>query len=217
MPFGYPVMLELAGRRSVVIGGDAVRVGKVEDLLAAGADDVLVVAEGPDRILDELETTDGVSVERRAWSVEDLNGAFLCIASSPDPGERAAIAREARCRRALVNLMDDIPNCDWAAPSLLRRGELIVAIGTGGASPALAKQLRARLSEQLGEEWAQVLAVLRTVRTQTNPSIPSLSERSRRWGEALDLDEAAALVREGRADVLADRLRARLTSEGTDR
>jgi precorrin-2 dehydrogenase/sirohydrochlorin ferrochelatase len=213
MPFGYPVMLELAGRRCVVIGDDAVRERKVDGLLAAGADDVLVVATAPGARLDELETIDGVAVERRGWKADDLNGAFLVVAASRDAGERDAIAREARCRRALVNVMDDIPNCDWSAPSIVRRGELVLAIATGGASPALAKKLRAQLSAVYGEEWSEVLAVLRAVRTETMPSLPDFSTRARRWADALDLDEAAALVREGRNDELAARLRERLLHE----
>jgi precorrin-2 dehydrogenase/sirohydrochlorin ferrochelatase len=215
MPFGYPVMLELRGRRTVVIGTEAVRAGKVEGLLAAGADDVLVVAEGPAEQLDELETVDGVTVERRPWRADDLNGAALCVAASLDEGERGAIAREARCRRALVNVMDDVPNCDWSAPAVVRRGELVLAIATGGTSPALAKKLREELSAEFGEEWAGVLDVVHSVRAETGRSISSLAERARRWAAALDLDEAARLVREGRADELAARLRARLTSEET--
>jgi precorrin-2 dehydrogenase len=210
MPFGYPVMLELAGRRCVVIGSDAVRDGKVEGLLAAGADDVLVVADGPAERLDDLETFDGVEVERRAWNAEDLNGAFVCIATSRDPGERDAMAREARSGRVLVNLLDDIPNCDWATPSVVRRGELVVAISTGGASPALAKKLRLLLTDEFGEEWSEIVAVLRQVRAETLPSLPSFSERARRWSESLDLDEAKNLVREGRGQELANRLKERL-------
>ena len=210
MPFGYPVMLELAGRRCVVVGTDAVRDGKVEGLLAAGADDVLVIAEGPTERLDELETIEGVRVERRTWHADDLNGAFVCVAASRDTGTRDAIAREARVRRVLVNVLDDIPNCDWATPSVVRRGELVVAISTGGASPALAKRLRLQLSEEFGEEWSEVVAVLRRVRAETMPALPSFAERATRWHEALDLDEATALVREGRGDELAIRLRARL-------
>jgi precorrin-2 dehydrogenase/sirohydrochlorin ferrochelatase len=213
MPFGYPVMLELAGRRCVVIGDDAVRERKVEGLLAAGADDVLVVAKAPAVRLDELEAIDGVLVERRGWHADDLDGAFLVVAASRDAGERDAIGREARCRRALVNVMDDIPNCDWSAPSIVRRGELVLAIATGGASPALAKKLRVQLSSAYGEEWSEVLAVLRAVRSETMPSLPDFSTRARRWAEALDLDEAAALVREGRSDELAVRLRTRLLHE----
>jgi precorrin-2 dehydrogenase/sirohydrochlorin ferrochelatase len=210
MPFGYPVMLELAGRRCVVIGSLAVREGKVEGLLVAGASDVSVVASAPHGTLDNLETLPEVTVHRRTWRADDLNGAFLVVASSSDPGEREAIAREARCRRALVNVMDDIPNCDWAAPAVVRRGDLVLTIATGGASPALAKKLRIALSDEFGEGWTDVLAALRAVRAETLPLLPDFAERSRRWDEALDLGEAACLAREGRGDELAARLRARL-------
>lgn len=217
MPFGFPVMLEVAGRRTVVIGDDAVREGKVEGLLAAGADDVLVVACGPAARLDGLDGLDGVTIERRAWRADDLTGAFLVVAASRDPGERAAIAREARCRRVLVNVMDDIPQCDWSAPSVVRRGELVLAIATGGASPALAKRLRTQLSASFGEEWSEVLSVLREVRATTSPELPDLPTRAARWAEALDVDEAVGLVRAGRSDELADRLRARLLREEASR
>jgi precorrin-2 dehydrogenase/sirohydrochlorin ferrochelatase len=210
MPFGYPVMLELEGRRCVVIGADAVRDGKVEGLLAAGADDVLVVAEGPASRLEELEAIDGVVVQRRSWSAEDLNGAWLCVAASQGSDERNAIARVARARGVMVNVLDDIPNCDWATPSVVRRGELVIAISTGGASPALAKQLRLELGGRFGQEWSEIVAVLREVRAATLPSLPSFGERARRWSDALDLDEAVALTRDGRADELARRLTDRL-------
>lgn len=208
--FGYPVFLELAGRRCVVIGETAVREGKVEGLLAAGATDVVVISERPASRLEVLRDADGVRVERRAWTAGDFDEAFLVVASSDDPEERDLIAHETRARHVLTNVMDDIPNCDWAAPSLVRRGELVLAISTGGASPALAKRLRLQLTEAFGEEWSEVLAVLRTVREETLPLLPDLSERARRWSDALDVDEAAALVKGGRADELADRLRARL-------
>ena len=213
MPFAYPVMLEVGGKRCVVIGDDAVREGKVDGLLAAGATDVLVVAEGPEARLAELEIVDGVTVERRTWRCSDLNGAFLVVGASRDRGERDALAREARCRNALVNVIDDIPNCDFAAPSVVRRGELLLAIGTGGASPALAKKLRAELEERYGPEWAEVAQILRRVREETLPSLPSFRERAERWSAALDPDEAASLVREGRGDELHRRLVARLLGD----
>jgi precorrin-2 dehydrogenase/sirohydrochlorin ferrochelatase len=213
MPFGYPVMLELAGRRCVVIGELAVQEGKVEGLVAAGADDVVIVTPGPEDRLGGLALVDGVAVRRRRGRPDDLDGAVLVVASSPDPSERTAIAREARRRRALVNVMDDIPNCDWSAPGVVRRGELVVAIATGGASPALSKKLRVQLSSSFGEEWAEVLAVLRTVRIETLASLPDLRTRAQRWAAALDLDEAADLVRTGRGDELAARLRVRLLQD----
>jgi len=210
MSFGYPLMLELAGRRCVVIGAQAIREGKVEGLLAADADDVLVVDEA---VGDRFDDVEGVHVERRAWRRSDLDGAFLVIASSDDAAARAAIAKEARARGALVNVVDDIPNCDWAAPAIVRRGDLVLAIGTGGASPAAARLIRERLEAAFGEDWAEILRIVGRVRRETLADLPDFGVRARRWHEALDLDEAAVLVRAGRGDELAARLRARLLRE----
>ena len=215
MPFGYPVLLELTGRRCVVIGTLPVREGKVEGLLAGGATEVVVVAAEPGDRLDDLEALDGVTVIRRTWYAPDLADAFLVIAHDPDPAVRARIAAAAREAGALVNVVDDIPRCDWAAPAVVRRGELLLAIGTGGASPALAKKIRSRLEAQYGAEWAEVLRVLREVREETLPLLPDLRTRSRRWAAALDPDEAAALVQAGQVEELRSRLLARLL-DGAD-
>jgi siroheme synthase-like protein len=211
--FGFPVNLELRGRRCLVIGAHAVRDGKVEGLVAGGADDVLVLAEAPSSRLDDLSRVDGVRVVRRRWRATDLDGAFLVIAHDRDPNERDAIAREARSRHVLVNMIDDIPNCDWAAPATVRRGELLLAIGTGGASPALARRVRERLEAEFGPEWGEVVRVLREVRAETLPAVPDLAKRAERWRAALDPDEAAGLVREGRSDELRARLRDRVLGE----
>jgi precorrin-2 dehydrogenase/sirohydrochlorin ferrochelatase len=214
VPFGYQVFLELAGRTALVIGEEAVRVGKVEGLLEAGCDRVLVVATGPAARLDAWEAGEArVEVRRRGFEPGDLDGAFLVVASIDDETERVAIAREGRRRGVLVNVMDDVPNCDWSAPAVVRRGDLVLAISTGGRSPALAKRLRVELGERFGPEWDQIVAALGAVRDDVNGSIPSLRERSRRWSQALDLEEAAGLVRDGRRDELERRLRRRLSDE----
>ncbi|MGH2637238.1 MAG: precorrin-2 dehydrogenase/sirohydrochlorin ferrochelatase family protein, partial [Actinomycetota bacterium] len=175
MAFAYPVLLELRGRRAVVIGTLALAERKDAALRDAGAD-VEVLAN-------------------RRWRPEDLDGAFLCVASSDDASERDAIARAARERGVLVNVMDDVPNCDFAAPAVVRRGDLLIAIGTGGRSPALARKVRRDLEDRYGEEWADVLEIVGEVRAETVPALPDLVARARRWRRALDLDEAAALVR----------------------
>ena len=213
MPFAFPISLDLSGRRCVIIGSLPVHEGKVEALIAGGATDVLVLATGPADLLDELEGRYGVRVERRDWAPEDLDGALLTIAWAPDQDERDRLAREARARGVLVNVVDDIPNCDWAMPSIVRRGELVLAISSGGASPALTKKLRMELQERFGEEWAEVLVVLREVREETLHLLPDFGERSRRWAAALDPDEAAALARGGRTSELRDLLRARLLED----
>jgi len=209
-PFGFPVLLELAGRRCVVIGALPIREGKVESLLGGGATDVLVVSTAPSDHLDELELLEGVQIARRTWTSADLAGAFLVIAHDAEPGERSRLSAAARRAGALVNIVDDIPACDWAMPAIVRRGELLIAIGTGGASPALARKMRERLEAEYGPEWAEVLRVLREVRAETMPLLPDFRDRSARWREALDPDEAAELVRAGDADALRSRLVSRL-------
>jgi siroheme synthase-like protein len=193
MSFAYPVFLELTGKRAVVIGALALRERKDVALRDAGAE-VDVFANG-------------------GWTPSDLDGAFICVASSDDPAERDAIANAARERGVLVNVMDDVPNCDFAAPAIVRRGELAIAIGTGGRSPAVARKLREELEARYGEEWAEVLAIVGEVRSETLASLPDLRVRASRWSAALDLDEAAALVRAGRGEELRRRLTARLLAE----
>src|SRR5919201_6049825 len=194
MPFAYPVFLELEGKRVVVIGTAA-------------------LAEGKDRALREA----GASVdvfEDGAWSASDLEGAFVCVASSDDPVERYRIARACRERGVLVNVMDDVPNCDFAAPAVVRRGDLVVAISTGGRSPAVARKVREDLERRFGDEWGEILRVVGEVRAATTSALPDLSTRARRWHTALDLDEASALVRAGRPDELRQRLTERVLGEG---
>jgi precorrin-2 dehydrogenase/sirohydrochlorin ferrochelatase len=195
MPFAYPVFLELEGRRAVVIGSLALREGKDEQLRNAGAR-VDVFDDG-------------------TWRPEDLDGALVCVASAAEQRERDRIARVARARGVLVNVMDDVPNCDFAAPAIVRRGDLVLAISTGGRSPALARRLREELGARFGDEWATVLDVLRGVREETLAALPDIRVRARRWRRALDLDEAAVLVRDGRADELRRRLRERLLEPET--
>jgi siroheme synthase-like protein len=210
MAFGYPVLLELTGRRALVIGEFAVEAGKVEGLLLAGAE-VTVLAKGPEAALDRLENDPRVEVHRRGYrGPADLSGAVLCVAHAAEPGVRNAIAADARAAGVLVNVMDDVPNCDFAAPAIVRRGDLIVAIGTGGRAPALAGRLRAELAQRFGPDWAELVEVVGQVRAATLPRLPDFEDRSRRWKAALDLGELEQLIAAGQGDLAATRLRDRL-------
>src|SRR5205807_1688942 len=153
--------------------------------------------EGPEGLLAGLKKDGRATIVRRRYRSGDLEGAFLCVASSEDPTEREAIHREARAASVLVNVMDDVPHCDFAAPAVIRRGDLTIAIATGGRSPALAKQLRIELSEQFGPEWESLVDLLGESRTETLAALPDLPERSRRWKRALDVEELLALLRDG--------------------
>src|SRR6266508_2972476 len=165
--------------------------------------------EGAMRVADTRSIQRTGTGPRFAYPIS-LDGAFLCVASSDDPEQRAAIFAEARARGVLVNLVDDTDHCDFAAPAVVRRGELVIAVSTGGRSPALASRLRRLLEERFGPEWEELSALLGEVREQTLPLLPDVGERSRRWRQALALEELEELARAGRLEQARERLLDRL-------
>jgi siroheme synthase-like protein len=211
MPFAYPVALELGGRSCVVVGGGAEAERKARGLLEAGAD-VSVVATAFTAGLEDLARRRELSLLRRPYRRGDLKGAFLVIATG-EREERAAVFAEAEKRRVLCNAVDDVEHCHFAAPSILRRGDLLVAVSTGGKAPALAKQLRRRLAEELGWEYEVLVGLLGQVREEAMATRTiDFSTWARRWEEALDGD-VLELVRQGRLDEARSRLRAHLAGE----
>jgi siroheme synthase-like protein len=172
---------------------------------------VTVIAKGPEAALDRLSADPRVEVHRRGYAgPSDLSGAVLCVAHAAEAGVRGAIAADARAAGVLVNVMDDVPNCDFAAPAIVRRGDLLIAIGTGGRAPALASRLRVELSERFGPHWTELVEVVGRVRADTLPALPDFEDRSRRWKAALDLAELERLIGTGQPALAATRLRDRL-------
>src|SRR5581483_10147284 len=152
----YPVLLDLAGRPCVVVGGGAVAEGKVPPLVAAGAR-VTVIAPALTPALAAQQRAGRFTHLARAYRPGDLAGAFLVIGATGDPEVNRAVHAEATERGALINVVDDPPHCGFILPSVLRRGDLVVAVSTSGSAPALAVRLRERLERELGDEYARFL------------------------------------------------------------
>ncbi len=139
----YPAFLRLNGRRVVLVGGGPVAEGKLEGLLAAGAQ-VMVVA--PD-IRPGLERP-GVLIERRPFEAADLDGAWWVVAAAP-PDVNRAVLEAAEERRVFVNAVDDPPNASAFAGGVVRRAGVTFAISTSGRAPAMAGLLREALDAWL--------------------------------------------------------------------
>jgi uroporphyrin-III C-methyltransferase/precorrin-2 dehydrogenase/sirohydrochlorin ferrochelatase len=148
----FPVFLNLSGRRVVIVGGGKVAAGKLEALLAAGAQ-VAVVA--PD-IRAEMERP-GIAVVRRGFEPADLDGAWYVVAAAP-PEVNRAVGRAAEERRVFVNAVDDPAHATAYLGGVVRRGGVTIAISTDGRAPALAGLLREALDAWLPGELDEWLA-----------------------------------------------------------
>jgi siroheme synthase-like protein len=150
---------------------------KASGLLAAGA---IVTVVAPE-ICDSLSALAGerLTLVRRPYRADDLDGQTLVFGALDDADARAELARGARERGIPANLADDPVNCDFILPSLLRRGDLMVTVCTGGRSPALARKLRLELEEHLGPELARQVALLGEVRERLMSRFPDDEARRR--------------------------------------
>lgn len=150
----FPMFLKLEGRACLVVGAGTIAAPKIESLLRAGAR-VTVVAPEAKPALSEMAAQ--VRWVRREFEAVDLDGMFLAIAATDRQAVNHAVAEEARRRGILCNSVDDPPDCDFFYPSVVRRGELQIAISTAGKSPALAQRLRAEINAAIDEEIGQWL------------------------------------------------------------
>jgi siroheme synthase-like protein len=216
MPFRYPVALELSGRRCVVTGGGAEAERKARALLEAEADVAVIAAEVTAGLGDLIRRGELTHVAR-AYRRGDLAGAFLVIAADPDRAVRAAVFAEAEAEGVLCNAVDDVEHCHFAVPSVVRRGELLVGISTGGRAPALARRLGRRPATELGWEWEALVDVLGEVRAATLPNrTVDFATWAARWRAVLDREqELLDLLGEGRVDEVRARVYAALNPATT--
>ncbi len=159
----YPVFLELRGKKVVVIGGGQVAFRKVETLLMCGAN-VHLVAKRLDQRLKQYIEGGRVKYEGSQFNPEILNGSSLVIAATDDTELNKKISKEAKKRNILINVVDNPEECNFIVPSIVKRGDLIVAISTSGSSPALSKRLRERFEDILGKEYELFLNLMKYIR-----------------------------------------------------
>ena len=161
----YPVFLEMKDRPCVVVGGGAVAERKVEGLLASGAR-LTVISPELTPILAALREEGRLHHIARPYREGDLEGCEVAVVATDDGAANTEVAREGRRRRVWVNAVDDPANCDFILPSVIRRGDVVIAASTGGASPALARRLREELEAFLSDEYAPLAELLREVRQE---------------------------------------------------
>lgn len=171
-PRYYMACLDLTGRSVLVVGGGRVALEKVEGLLASGAD-VTVVAS---QIVPEL-TRLAVTLVRRGYRSEDLDGRFLVVAATSTSAVNRRVFRDAEARALLCNVVDVPELCSFILPAVHRHGPIAVAVSTGGASPALAQRLRDEIAAVVRPEHADLAQRLRALRPFAKSHFATYEER----------------------------------------
>ena len=179
----YPVFLDLTDGPVLVVGGGPVAEGKVEGLLAAGAN-VTVVSPTVTPRLAGWVAAGRIEYLARAYQPGDLAGRRLALVATDAPAVSGAVAAEGRERGIWVNAADEPARCDFILPAVIRRGRLVVAVSTGGASPAAARAIREELEGYLTEEHAMLVEVAADAREDLRRR--AVSPGPARWRGALD-------------------------------
>lgn len=159
----YPINLDVKGRRCLVVGGGGVGARKVKTLLDCGAE-VMVVSPETAPELDTLAAGRAIHLEKRPYRETDLEGCFLVIGATDDEALNRRISRDAELRNMLCNIADFPKACNFILPSVVRRGDLIIAISTSGRSPAFAKTLRREIETRYGPEYGAFLSLMGAIR-----------------------------------------------------
>jgi siroheme synthase-like protein len=212
----YPVNLLLSGRSCLVVGGGRVAVDKVRGLVEAGAR-VTVVAPDIDEGIaamaaegaDESAAGGTVAVEQRRYQRGEVARHRFVVAATGDRAVNQQVYDDGEAAGVWVNSADDPERCSAILPARVRQGRLTVTVSTAGHSPAVASWLRARLANELGPEYDQLIGLLSEAREEVRARGHSTEQLD--WRAALD-SGILDLVRAGRLEDAKERLRACLSS-----
>ena len=188
----YPVVLCLRDRRVLVVGGGKVGARKAAGLVDAGAQ-VVVVSPRFAPAFARLVDTAAVTLVERRYTVEDLAGMTLVVAATDDRAVNAEVSADARRAGVLVSVVDNPRESDFIVPAVVRRGDLLLAISTGGRSPALAGHLRREIDLLVPDDWEVLVRLLGVARAKVQSANENPARRQELMKQLITLDVLSTL------------------------
>lgn len=192
----YPIFVELAGRRVVVVGAGVVAIRKAQSLLDAGAR-LIVVADTIDDILTNICRGTDAKLIKSKYSKEYITGAVLVIAATNKSELNNRIYKDCQKLEILCNVVDHPELCDFFVPAVVKRGHLQIAIGTEGNCPAYAGHLRKKLEKIFGDKHGEFLAELEILRERIIKELPDPSNRKALLGQLVDDNSFDYFIKNG--------------------
>ena len=195
----FPVNLDVSGRRAVVVGGGKVALRKVRALVDCAADVVVVSPE----FCPELAAVSGITRVGRCYEQGDLAGAVVAISATDSEEVNRSVWEDAQEAGIPVNVVDQPARCTFTVPAVLRRGDVLITVSTGGAGPALAGSIRRRLEDLIEPEYADWLELLKPMRRRVREAHLTIDERATLMRAMSGEDVLEILRNQGREAVQA--------------
>ncbi|MGO4498123.1 bifunctional precorrin-2 dehydrogenase/sirohydrochlorin ferrochelatase [Paenibacillus sp. 2RAB27] len=197
----FPIMMNLARRRCLIVGGGPIAERKLRSLLAAGAEVTLVSLAFTAGIL-EMEHRSDVIMKRQPydaaiWSAHGEARFALVIAATNDSQVNRQIAQDANAHDLLVNIVDKPELSSFILPSVVRRGKLVITVSTGGASPSAARKIAKEIDKTYGDEYEIYLDFLSETRLFIQERVKDKKARQGLFKDMLAWD-LMPLIREGK-------------------
>lgn len=195
----YSISVDLRNKNCLVIGGGNVALRKAQSLLDCGARVRLIGTDIIPEVKDLKKIYKYFTCTVKPYGVQDLRSIFLVIAATDNTETNKRITTDTTIRGILINVVDKPRLCNFIVPSVLRRGDLSVSISTGGISPALARMVRLDLEKYFGNEYGDLLAILRSVR----PRIVRLPDKNKKiiWKKIINKTLLDRIRKKGKKEV----------------
>jgi precorrin-2 dehydrogenase/sirohydrochlorin ferrochelatase len=200
----YFAALNLEIRLCVIVGGGEVAERKIDPLLESGAD-IAVVSPEPCAAIQKRTEEFEITLFRRPYQFGDLEGAWLAIAATDSREINHLVYEEATKRRILVNVADSLQECNYVVPAVLDRGDVRIAVTSGGRSPILAQKARDEIAKVIGPEYADLARILGACRREVRELLPNPQDRQRLWTRIVNTN-VLTLASEGRSEEIRERV-----------
>ena len=191
----YPILIQLDGKKVLVVGGGTVAERKIETLLEYGAEVQVISRELTPR-LRHYRDEGKIGLLGREFNEDCLEQVFMVIAATDDPRLNHQVSESAKEKGLLVNAVDQPSDCNFILPSVLRRGDFLIAVSTSGKSPALAKKVRETLEERFGDEYGTLLVLMGRLREKILSQKLSQDENRRIFYELVNSPILEAIGKE---------------------
>jgi len=177
----FPLFLDVVNKPVLVVGGGEVACRKVDSLLRAGAS-VTVVSPKLEPYLRSLVDAERCSWIQNFYSSEIMTKQYIQVwATTDNPSLNHQVHKDAKKMGILVNVVDDLPFCDFITPSMVNRGRIQIAISSGGASPILVRNIREKLESVLPQNLSLLAEFGASKRNSIKKEFPSVTERRKFW------------------------------------